>query len=357
LAPARMGPTTLNRLYGILPGVECDLVYSGSFPDEHSPRLILLAEELAGRRSGNERLSRKLAFILVEAYQNILRHRAPVDPVDELAARSVFMLNSTGSAHLVTTTNPLRREEQAGLRSILEKLDKNSDLRQLKEMFLRGLQGTSTSTRGGAGLGLIEMARRSSTGLHHEFIQENDHPLMFSLQLATGRSAQDATFERLHAMRELIGELNALLIFKGRPTPGMQSALLRMIATELAGDEALAERGSGIFFGMMETIAELGPMSQPPMIMLRRHGLDHALSITVGLPRADADLFEARTNELLQQDQRVTERMYRDALIGRSSSTHFNKGLLDLARRMRSPLHMEKFPLGNDSILHLELVI
>ncbi|MDQ3099827.1 MAG: SiaB family protein kinase [Bacteroidota bacterium] len=348
-------------LYETLAGSRWGFLYSGDFHDEHSARLIMLAEEAAKASPETETpLAKKLAFTLVEAYQNIIRHRAPLTPDLELGTgRSMFMLRSDGRSYEVAAMNPVRQEESEALQLLLERIKKNTDLKQLKEMFLRGLQNDSNSNRGGAGLGLIEMARRSSSGLHHDLRPGPGGELMFTIQLRVGISSmRPSPLDQIHGFQQTMAALDAVLVFKGTFTSGIQNALMRMIATDHSGSKERADSRTRAFLASMEMLAELPEQAGDGMILLGRNGQDHLLLTGVLLDERAADRLARQVEVLQQMDHNARQKVYRDALLGRDPDGAFTStGLLDLARRSKAPLVLSKFPHQGNSLLLLEALV
>ena len=352
---------TVHMLYNNLAGARLAFLYSGEFRDEHSPRLIELAEATTKSFTGPDpAFAKKLAFILVEAYQNIIRHRAPLTPeVAKGAARSMMMLRSDGRSYEVAAMNAVRPEEVEGLRALLDKIKRNTDLKQLKEMFLKGLQNESSSQRGGAGLGLIEMARRSSSGLEHEIRKVGSGELMFILQLRVGGSSMAGSgLDQIQAMQQNMAQLDALFAFKGEFLPMMQTVLMNMISSDLDGGRKGSDARLRVFLAGLEMIGETKEQVSDPLIVLARSPLGHSMVIGMLLDQRQAKRFGDEVVVLAKMDANSIQRLYRDALLGRNSDGSFaSTGLLDLARRSKAPLRMELSPHAGNSLLIIEAVI
>ncbi|MCB0764540.1 MAG: hypothetical protein KDB84_07545, partial [Flavobacteriales bacterium] len=144
----------VHTLYDALAGGGTVFLYSGSFHDEHTVHLISLGEQMVAGTDMERSMRNKLGFIMVESYQNIIRHRAQLGHALETGAgRSVFLVRERNAMFEVVAINAIPDDEAQELRSILARID-GHDQKQLKEMFLRALQSGKTTERGGAGLGL-----------------------------------------------------------------------------------------------------------------------------------------------------------------------------------------------------------
>ena len=149
----------LIQLFEALAHEQLAVLYSGRFLDEHTANLITLGEEAVGGADAGKALRSRTAFVMVEAYQNVLRHRAQPQP-GGVADHSTFMFLHHPPGTGVVTVNAVSPAEVPALQSALQRLH-GLGLDELKRLFLRSLQGGERTERGGAGLGLIEMARRT----------------------------------------------------------------------------------------------------------------------------------------------------------------------------------------------------
>ena len=80
-----MHSAQLIRLFEALADEQLALLYGGRFPDAHTAELITLGEEALGGPGTEKALRSRTGFVMVEAYQNVLRHAIPVQP-EEAAA-------------------------------------------------------------------------------------------------------------------------------------------------------------------------------------------------------------------------------------------------------------------------------
>src|SRR5690606_36999047 len=78
----------------------CIFGYSGRFPDEHSPRLIELGESIHCSCGGPPSSKGRLGYVMVEAYQNMVRHQARIEQAASHRTHSLFMLRCQGPGHV-----------------------------------------------------------------------------------------------------------------------------------------------------------------------------------------------------------------------------------------------------------------
>lgn len=333
-------------LYTSFAGDRLTFLYSGSFHDEHTARLITLGEEFLEHQGAAKGLRGKLAFIMVEAYQNIVRHRAPLPAeLRDGPGRSLFVLRSTDTAHEVTAMNPVNGADADRLRAELEHLGR-LDIQQMKQVFLRGLQSDERTDRGGAGLGLIEMARRSGNPLRHAFIPlDRDHQL-FSLQVLLGpsndRRSDVGTMSRLHGV---IASQGITLAFRGALPAAVQENLMRMVERDLLDDPAAAERSKHAFLLLMGVVMDLDVRQDGPMICVASGKSGSSLTMALPLSEQMADRVERSVMAVNALDAPTLQRRYRDVLLGRGeAASGLELGLMDLLRRSLGKIRFSREP-------------
>lgn len=123
--------------------------------------------------------------IAVEQVQNMIHYSAEMIPDDEKNAEFRFGLLVVGredERYVVCSGNLIRQPEIAALRERLTKLgDMNKD--SLKQYYKEQRKKTPDLKAKGAGLGLIEIARKSSRPLEFDFQPvDDDSRSFFSLK-------------------------------------------------------------------------------------------------------------------------------------------------------------------------------
>lgn len=236
-----MDVRTAHSLHQALRGDRLVFAYSGGFHDDHAGRLITLGENVAACHETPGDVRGRLAFIMVEVYQNILRHRATVPlALEQGAGRSLFALRCGGAGRVVAAVNPVSRDRSPGLSAALDRL-KDMPPERLKGLLIEGLEKEQTQHRRGAGLGLIEMARRSGGKLFHGIGGLSDMHDLFTMVVCLGQTPPQA--EVMIAMDELHGTMvrgKVSLLLAGEFPMGARDAVRAMLED---GADGSSERG------------------------------------------------------------------------------------------------------------------
>lgn len=142
------------------------LMYMGIFDDQLTS--ILMDINDAGKFEMKSS-RKKISFLIAECFQNIVRHSD-----DEHKAAigfnipEMFLLRNRKSMHHLVTTNIVRNHDREKLTESIDHL-KSLSKDELKELYLNVFTQSCHSEKGGAGLGLIEMARKSGTAPTYKF--------------------------------------------------------------------------------------------------------------------------------------------------------------------------------------------
>jgi len=160
----------MNLLHESLKNDKICLSYLGSFDDEITAKLIGISEAYLDNQSELSKLKNKVSFLIAECFQNIIKHR---DVKDNIEAHSsyhsdFFQINSTENRTILTSCNLVDCEHAENLEQKLIKIS-SLNASELKQIYAEVLGNEGFSDKGGAGLGLIEMARKSSLPIKYFF--------------------------------------------------------------------------------------------------------------------------------------------------------------------------------------------
>jgi Family of unknown function (DUF6272) len=127
---------------------------------------------------------KKFFQILIESLQNVLHHRLNPEGKEFVdSGFTGFVIKShPNDAYSITTGNLM---ENSGVEALKKKLDYINSLppQDLRAHYQKLLSESEFSGKGGAGLGIIELARKSGNKLNYEFTQVNELYSFFCLTI------------------------------------------------------------------------------------------------------------------------------------------------------------------------------
>ena len=188
--------------------------YKGAISDDVTDNLIELADADT-RGGGLGKSKKKVSFLMAESFQNIIRHGLKDDD-DQLIPGSFGLTNREGEIHIFSA-NHITQEQG---NDIQEKLSSVNELdpTELKDSYRKILEGGEFSEKGGAGLGLIEMARKSGKPLQYSLTPAGDR-VEFCMQIdrmvSGDHSHTNMPIKENVDIHQYLDERGVLLLFKG----------------------------------------------------------------------------------------------------------------------------------------------
>lgn len=162
------------------------LVYEGEFTQEITKSVLAMAERNMDSMGEESSIKRKVFNVMVECLQNIVRHGEDYNPMNEKKQTAIFMIGKMDDEYVITSGNPVTKEAADTLKEKLDKIN-SLDKECLKALYKEIIKGTEISEKGGAGLGFVDMARKSGRKLEYDFHEMSAEHDFFSLKTTISR--------------------------------------------------------------------------------------------------------------------------------------------------------------------------
>ncbi|NDV01235.1 SiaB family protein kinase [Pseudoroseicyclus tamaricis] len=147
-----------------------------------------LRREMASQDAAR-RTIRSVFTVFVEQMQNVIRYSDErLDTGGETLSYGILAISRESDAYVVHSGNVVSAPEVAPLREKLESL-RGMDAASLKAAYKMRLRDGETTAGGGAGIGLIEIARRSTTPVGFDFLKMEDGRTFFAIEARIGGDA------------------------------------------------------------------------------------------------------------------------------------------------------------------------
>jgi hypothetical protein len=130
-----------------------------------------------------ELTKRKIYNVMIETLQNICKHNVTYSD-----SRPVFMISFTGEHYNIISGNPLNTEKVEAIKSKLDHIN-SLDEEGLKQLFKETRLKSTISDVGGAGLGFIDMAKRSGNKIHYMFENIDENFSYFTVMVQVSNKA------------------------------------------------------------------------------------------------------------------------------------------------------------------------
>lgn len=155
--------------------------YQGTLTQEIILTILHDLEMKLERYGEKMKVTRKAFNIITECLQNIARYG---DEIEDPASKPVFILDRQPSRYVIATGNLVHISKMDNLKNKIDglnKLDENGIQQAYKERIKFNLVNKDKKRPNSAGLGLIEMIRKSEQKLYYEFKKIHPEYYIFCL--------------------------------------------------------------------------------------------------------------------------------------------------------------------------------
>jgi len=167
------------------------LVYEGEITHQITKAFTSLAENKMDSYSEDANMKKKVFHVMVECLQNLSKHAEEHSSGQGagFTGNGIFIVGRLGNDnedYQILTGNAVENSKVSELKALLEKINQ-LDKDGLKELFKKQMREGSLSEKGGAGLGLIDIARKTGEKLEYNFIDIDDKNSFFLLRTTITR--------------------------------------------------------------------------------------------------------------------------------------------------------------------------
>lgn len=162
------------------------LVYQGDFTQESTKSILAMAERNLDSSGEEGNIKRKVFNVMVEALQNIVKHSDELVEGQMRSHAAIFLIGKEENRYTIMSGNPIRKGSVASLEEKLNHIN-SLDKEGLKELYKDIIKNTTISEKGGAGLGFVDMARKSGEKLAFDFPEMSAEYCFFCLTVHVAR--------------------------------------------------------------------------------------------------------------------------------------------------------------------------
>ncbi|WP_462317056.1 SiaB family protein kinase [Marinilabilia sp.] len=167
------------QLYKTMKTNEINLVYEGEVTQEITKTFTSLTERNMAKSEESNQVQRKVFNVMVECLQNISKHADTLSE-DEEDRRGIVMVSRGEDSYKIITGNVIRNSKIPGLKESLEHIN-SLDKKGLSSLYKQQIVESKISDKGGAGLGLIDIAKKTGSKLSYQFKELNNDVSFFIL--------------------------------------------------------------------------------------------------------------------------------------------------------------------------------
>lgn len=330
-----------------LSGRQLMFAYRGQVTGDNSVLLLTLLEKEM-ELSDYSFIGRKRLFMFVlENLQNITRHSLNLGK----HGMSIVVYTKSDKGYTVTTGNAIVKEEVNELKDRLLEINR-LDPEQIKETYRTVLQTSDLSSKGGAGLGLLEMARKTGNRLDFDFIPlDIDHSyFILSKTVDSGGkgirntdSEDNYSGEKLVFLEKMMQKNNVYFIWAGHISYDIGREVLSFNEIKMHEEDIennLQKRVFNILIELLQNVATYSPGIEAeekygiPVAMIRSEKDCYIISSGNLIKKSDIDNLKRKIDMVNKHDKEGLRNLLREGLEGQNmqiESTGY-LGLLEMAR-------------------------
>ncbi len=166
------------------------LIYKGEMNHQIMRSFAFMANRKIAEKNIPTPIRKKVFHVMIECLQNITKHSDDFDEKEKQIGNGLFVVGQNKDSFYVVTGNLIGNEKIKVLEERINLLN-NADKAKLKELFLKQMMDGVLTEKGGAGLGLIDIARKSGRKLFYHFVPYDNHRHFFLLVVTIPTNSSD----------------------------------------------------------------------------------------------------------------------------------------------------------------------
>lgn len=353
--------SSIAELFRVLNHYQLNYAYNGDFTNDLTERILSLAETNMDVEAESLKIKKKVYFIIVESLQNITRHQG--SSKDARLMDGFFSIHKFLGGYLVGSGNAI---ENNHIKSLSEKLDKVNSLSadELKEYQKEVLSAGGFSEKGGAGLGLIEMVRKSGNKLLYDFdkIDDKNSYFYFQSKITDALPSENAEIEKhnhevVKSVHKAVTENNLKIFFQGQFRHENVRSLLSMAEGSIYLTEKFEFKKTSVAI-MIELLQNISYHAaginnsdeRPGLFMVSDN--NNVCSLITGnyVENSKIDALIKRIDHVNSLDNAAIEKLYLETIMLDNSEVKQGAGLgfIDIRIKSKNKIEVEMVPYTND---------
>jgi coenzyme F420-reducing hydrogenase delta subunit len=171
-----------------------NVIYLGNVTQNTIDGVCDMITEDLNVRNENRRVTKRVYHVMMESLQNICKH---ADSKSEFASNSlenglvkdgIFLIGHNEDEYFITTGNNISLKNAITLRDILDAINA-LDETGIKALYRSAMESSVIGSTGGAGLGFIDMAKKTGTKYEYYFEPDSEHSCFFILTIRVSKDS------------------------------------------------------------------------------------------------------------------------------------------------------------------------
>ncbi len=338
------------------------LSYLGAFDDEITDKLIGISEYYLKSGSELSKLSNKVSFLIAECFQNIVRHAETKENIVAAgeSTSDFFQINVFDNKTVLTSSNLVDNTLVADLeRKIIQVNSLDAD--GLKKLHNNILNSTGFSNKGGAGLGLIEMARKSGLPLKYSFKKTGGNFsrffLLLEISVNKNLSNGNACINEIEDFYNTLYKDGVIMLFKGDLSKDTIIPLMEMVQNNFSDSKEVFNKKNRSIITLIEALQNVSRHgkaingAKEGIFILSKSEDSYMISVGNPIEKENRLALEDNLSEIKSMGtERLKEYSKQKLIESQVSTAECGMGLLKIARNSSGNFQYSFTELPNDSL-------
>ena len=165
------------------------LSFKGDITSELLTSILQIMESKLDTLNEEPKVKKKVYNVLVECLQNLYHHmdEQQVEDNNNRVRAAIFMIGKVDNQYNIITGNYIQNQNVAGLKARLDHINTLTK-EELKDYYKQVLDNGMMSDKGGGGLGMIDIARKTGQKLNYSFMPIDELLSFFTLNIKISQS-------------------------------------------------------------------------------------------------------------------------------------------------------------------------
>ncbi|MCU0439971.1 MAG: SiaB family protein kinase [Raineya sp.] len=173
-------PKDYSKIYDEMQDENFVLSYKGQVGFVQINSLLKIIEDRLETAETNPKTRKKVYNIATECFQNLSHHLEKNS--QKIGVKGLAIFEAYEEKYIIATGNYVFKESEMKIREKIDYIN-SLDKEQLREYHRKMLANESFSDKGTAGLGFIDIARKTDGNIRYEFHHLNNELAFFTLRV------------------------------------------------------------------------------------------------------------------------------------------------------------------------------
>jgi hypothetical protein len=337
-------------------------VYMGALSNHMVISSINLIEKNISKDNDFRKLRHKLSFLMIESFQNIIRYGD--EPVNKQFRyrKEMFMVRNIGGTFYIGSVNLIENKKIKYVNQKLQEVNR-LDGKELNELYRKILTNNQFTQAGGAGLGFIEMARKTSQKLHFDFEEIDDtysyFYLLIKVKCKTAEAKEkkvklDVNIDWLKEFHEETYTKNLIVMHKGNFSPVVIDPVISMVENNIESKAVNVQKLT--FHIILEALQNLSLHSlekndeKEAIFIIRQQGKKHFISTGNHIKQTKVTSLKTQLDEIKKMPIKKIRKHYEEGTHKKDidDSSLMGLGLMEIALESKNKFAYTFIPESDD---------